>query len=193
MKTIEELEEEYKNFNIKSDFIQTKEDFILFLLIGVEDTYELEKDNNKEIKANKLAKWDAKVTALLMFNDASDEIEFLDEDNNILLEINKMVEDYRNMYIQIGSITNEDNYKELLKLVDFCTEYYNQHIDFFDSERDSLELMYTKGICMYNPKYSDNRDVVMEFAQKKINGFDKNKVLVKGGFENDIRGNGRRI
>ena len=178
MKTIEEIEEEYRNFKLKSDFVKSKEDFILFLLIGMEDTYVLEEDNNREIRINNRNKLDAKIRKFLFFSDDNSEVDFFDQDNNILLEINKMVEDYRNMYAIMTEIVDEDNYKELVKLVDFCTEYYNYHIDFFDSERDSLEMA-MKGICMYNPKYSDNRDVVKEFVENKMREFDKDKILVK--------------
>ena len=178
MKTLEEIEEEYKNFQLKSDFIKSGEDLSLFLLVGVEDTYAIEDDNNKEIRANNRNKTLAKVGQFLLFSDDNSDVDFFEQDNEILFEINKLTEDYRNMYLRIIDLATDDNYSELTKLVDFCTEYYNYHIDYFESERDALE-MYMKGICMCNPKYSDNRTVINEFVDKKLRVYDKGKVLEK--------------
>ena len=173
MKTIEDLENEFNHFEIISDFVVSYKDFIAFMYLGLEETYSIEKDYKKEMKKLKMGEFKAKVLNVL-FQDS--ETEFYKYDENIILELTDMLYKYREFYEKIVTISNEDNYKELVKLVDFLSKYYNEHINYFECKRDKLE-MYLKRISMSNSKYEDNRDVLYEFADKKINIFDKEKSL----------------
>ena len=175
MKTIEDLENEYNHFETISDFVETYKDFIAFMYIGLEETYSIEKDYKKEMKKLKREEFIAKIVNVF-FHDS--EIDFYMYDENIILELTDMLYKHRGFYEKILTISNEDNYKELVKLVDFLSKYYNEHINYFECKRDKLE-MYLKRINMVNSKYDDNREVLYEFADKKINIFDKEKVYSK--------------
>ena len=179
MKTIEEIREEYKDFEIESSFITNAEELVAFLMVGIDDTYEIERDNNKEIRYNKMAEVEARIRNIFFFLFEEEEVEFYDEDNALLLECNKLVDYYRNLYQRIIDVADNDNYLELVKLVDFATKYYNEHIDYFDYQRDRLESL-LKGFSMYNPKYQDNRDVIKRFMDEKLSIYkSSNKELVR--------------
>lgn len=172
MKTVEDLDSEYEQFEIKSDFVVTYKDFIAFMYLGLEETYSIEKDYKKEMRKLKRDEIKAKILNLL-FQDS--EIDFYKYDENIILELTDMLYKYREFYEKILTISNEDNFKELVKLVDFLSKYYNDHINYYECKRDKLE-MYLKRINMSNSKYEDNREALYEFVNKKINLFDKEKV-----------------
>ena len=178
MKTIDEIKKEYEGFQIKSDFVTSKDELIAFLSVGIDDTYDIEKDNNKEIKLNKIAEIEARIRNIFFFIFEEEEVDFYAEDNSILSECNKLVYYYRSLYERIIELATDDNYLELLKLVDFATEYYNSHIDYFDYQRDKLETI-LKGFSMYNPSKQDNRSVLEEFIDEKLSVYDPNKQLVK--------------
>ena len=78
-----------------------------------------------------------------------------------------MIREYRSLFYRLVLIASEDSRLEIVKLVDFLGEYYNQHVDYFDHRRDQLEMAF-RGFQMYNSKYEDNREVVYQFADKKI-------------------------
>jgi len=178
MKTIEDIEKEYEGFQVKSDFITSLDEFVAFLLVGIDDTLEIEKDNRKEIRYNNIAKIESRIKNAIMFMFDCEEVNILDEDNEILGEISSLTGSYRSMYETMIDIADENNYQELVKLVDFATEYYNQHIDYFESQRDSLEMA-LRGISMYNPRYHDDRKVINEFINKKLSFYSNKTQLVK--------------
>ena len=178
MKTVKDIEKEYEGFQIKSNFIKSCEDLVAFLLVGIDDTYEIEKFNKKEILYNKFAQLETRIKNFIFLIFDMEEIDLFDEDNELLEESNKLVENYRETCERVIDVANDENYLELIKLIDFCTEYYNKHIDYFEFERDVLEMS-LKGISMYNPKYEDNRKVVEEFVDKKLSVYTNNKQLVK--------------
>ena len=152
MKKIEDIEKEYKEFQIKTDYIRDYKDFIAFMCLGLEETYEAEKDF-KGLDLN-----------------------YFKYDNNILIELMDMTLKYRKYFEDIIMVSTEKNYQQLLKIMDFLSKYYGEHIDYFEYKRDKLEK-YLQGIDMFNPKYEDNREVLYEFVDKKLSGLDKDKIL----------------
>ena len=176
MKTIENLENEYEKFVIKSDFVKTYKDFIAFMYLSLEETYSIEQDYKREMKTIKKDEFRAKLGNKLLFQ--NNDLSFYKYDREIILELTDMIFKYREFYERVLSVSNEDNYLKLVKLVDFINKYYDEHIYLYEFRRDRLE-MYLKGIDMSNSKYEDNREVLYEFADKKINVFDKEKVYSK--------------
>ncbi len=172
MKTITELEEEYEKFEIKSKHVNSLEEFLAFIIIGIDDTYEIEKDYKKEIKENKRWQLSAKIRNFFNFIFEEEEESFYDYDNQILDELTELITKYRNYFQRIIQIVNKDNYKELLKLVDFLCKYYGEEIDYYEYRRDELE-MELKGLNFCNSRYEDNQEVIDEFAEKILKSFEK--------------------
>lgn len=167
MKTLEEIEKEYEGFTPVSTFVTNRDELITFLGVGIDDTIEIERDYIKELRENKKDQIDAKIRNFFFFIFEQEEVEFYDEDNELIKELRCLVLKYRELYERMISIATDSNAQELVKLVDFLTKYYNDHIDYFEDERDRLELWY-KGIRMYNSRHQDNRKVIDEFADKKL-------------------------
>lgn len=172
MKTITELKEEYEKFEIKSKHVNSLEEFLAFIIIGIDDTYEIEKDYKKEIKENKRWQLSAKIRNFFNFIFEEEEESFYDYDNQILDELTELITKYRNYFQRIIQIVNKDNYKELLKLVDFLCKYYGEEIDYYEYRRDELE-MELKGLNFCNSRYEDNQEVIDEFAEKILKSFEK--------------------
>ena len=167
MKTLEHIEEEYRKFNLKSYFVTNLDELVTFLEIGLDDTFENEKDYLRELRENRRWKIDAVVRNFFFFLFEEEDVEFYDYDNQILKDVIRMIREYRSLFYRLVLIASEDSRLEIVKLVDFLGEYYNQHVDYFDHRRDQLEMAF-RGFQMYNSKYEDNREVVYQFADKKI-------------------------
>lgn len=178
MKKIEEIQEEYQEYKTQSTFVDTLEDFIAFLDIGIDESDVGISDFATEIHENK--KW--QVTAyfrnMLPFIFEQEDISFYDYDNELLLQGVALAGNQRNYFETMKNIATEENYKELLRLADFSTDYYNNHISYIETQRDVLEMNF-KGYNMCNSKYKDNRDIFHEFFMKKINELTPHKVVEK--------------
>lgn len=172
MKTREDLEKEYEEFQIKSDFVNSLDEFRVFLLVGIDDTFDIEKANKKEIMYNKLSSLKAQASNVINFLDEPIDVEFFALDNEILENVGDITVQFRNMYLRMVDIANGDNYLELLKLVDFCSTYYGKQIDYYEYLRDRLEMMY-RGIDYSNRKYDDNKDAILEFIKMMMSKYDK--------------------
>ena len=176
MKTLEKIEKEYKDFNIKSDYINSIEELEQFLFVGLFDADE-EVDIVKKYKKNNYKRIRiGKIYNLFSFNNKV-MIEFFEEDNKILDEFIKLAEDYRDYFANAIESVNKDNYKEILKLTDFSIDYYNQNIAYLEGKRDSLEYLF-KGIQYLSGK-EDNRSVIAEFQKKKLQELSNNKEVEK--------------
>ena len=167
MKTLEDIEKEYGEFEIKSNFVSNFDELITFLEIGLDDTFENEKDYVRELRENRRWRIDALVRNFFFFLFEEEDVEFYDYDNQILKDAIQMIREYRSLFTRMLVVASEENRLELIKLVDFLGDYYNRHVDYFDHRRDQLEMAF-RGFQMYNSKYEDNREVVYQFADKKI-------------------------
>ena len=174
MKTIKEIEKEYDSYQVESKFVTNYDELISFLLIGIDDTYAIEKECKKEYNQNRIWQIDGKIRNFLSFIFESEEVEFYDYDNSIIFSIIELIETYRTYFKKIINVANEDNYKELVKLTDFIAKYYGETIDYYEFERDRLEAAY-KGFQMSNSKYENNQKIISEFFNNKIQKYEKNK------------------
>ena len=179
MKKIDTIEKEYEEYKIKTTFLDSPEALASFVQVGIEDTINIEQELINEQKENKRWQLAGKIRNFFFFIFEEEEISFYDEDNEILQEGIDLTIRHRNFYTQLVDAITLDNYKELIKLCDFGTDYYNKHIEYFDSRRDSLESSY-KGFTYINSKAEDNIEVVFEFLDKKINELSKTKPVEKG-------------
>ncbi len=105
-------------------------------------------------------------------------IDTYDEDSQILEELTKLILSQKEKLERVNTIVTAKNFRELTKLVDFSYQYYNQHIDYFESRRDTLEYS-SCGITYYNSKYQNNITMVDEFFDIKLEEYQEDNVKKK--------------
>jgi flagellin-specific chaperone FliS len=179
MKTIEEIENEYKEFVPVSNFVDSLEEFNAFIDVGILDTIEQREELKEEIRVNK--KEEIKTQIINLFSILFNTVYYIDlyqKDNELIYEIIDLIDSYKNNFIRIKREACEDNYKELVKLIDFSCVYFNNHIDYYDDKRATLEFE-LKGIGYSNCKYENNIKVFQEFFDKKINELCKKQEKIK--------------
>lgn len=178
MKKLEEVKEEYKEYETQSTFVNTLEDFIAFLDVGIDESDVGVADFTTEIHENKKWQVAAFFRNMFPFIFEEEDISFYDYDNELLLQGVALAGNQRTYFETMKNIATEENYKELLRLADFSTDYYNNHISYIETQRDVLEMNF-KGYNMSNSKYKDNRDVFHAFFMEKINELTPHKVVEK--------------
>ena len=177
LKTVEIIKKEFEDYNTKTDFIHSLDDFKTYVEMGILDNYENMITLKKEKQANKRLKIIDKIRNFITFN-FYDETAFYDEDNEILDCCLTLIEKQNDYFLTILEIANDNNFKELLKLMDFSVEYYNKHLDYFEMRRDRLEYAY-RGITYSNSSYSDNRETFSNFFSQVINSLKQEKSMAK--------------
>ena len=178
MKTINEIKEEYKEYKTKSTFVNTLEDFIAFLDVGIDEADVGISDFTTEIHENKKWQVAAFFRNMFPFIFQEEDIEFYDYDNKLLLEGVASSANQKQYFEVMKNVATEDNYKELLRLTDFASDYYNSFIDYIESSRDILEMKF-KGYTMYNSRCTDNREPFHKFFIEEINKLTPHKVVEK--------------
>lgn len=177
MKRVEDIEKEYEEYKLKSNYVISAEDFAAFIEIGIDEIDEQTAAILNEIKINCKDERNAKIRNLFFGLFRIEEEDYYGEDNKILEELLDFISKYKEYYRKLSSIVTKENFQELTRLVDFACEYYNKHIDYFEYKRDILEYSY-KGIM-----YSENRvNLIKEFDEfftKKIAQYESGKKVVK--------------
>lgn len=179
MKTVDEIKKEFEIYKPNNEkLVDNLEGFNMYLMIGIDDLDATEEDYKKEIKENNNWQLRAKIRNFFFFIFQEEEVDFYDEDNEILLELIKLSTEHRNLFKKIQETVTEDNYMDLFKLVEFSTIYYGDAIDYFDFKRDRLEMA-LKGLYMCNSRYEDNTAKFYEFAYEYIKKYEDNKEKEK--------------
>lgn len=167
MKTLEQIEKEYQSFKPSSTHITSLKEFIAFIEVGIDDTYDIKKEAKKEIRLDRKYLLETKIRNFIIFLMAQEEVDFYEDDIDIMLEQIDLVNQYREMFMRMLLVSSEENVRELVKLTDFASVYYGQHIDYLEYQRDRLEMR-LKGFSLLNPKLEDNREVISEFVNQKL-------------------------
>lgn len=173
-KTKEDIKKEYIDFPIQTDVVDSLDEFLTFIEIGIDDTKEYERDYEKELKENKWWKLDAMIRNFFFFIFEQEEVELYDEDSEVLKSCIEVTRKYREFYERIQSIATEENFKELVRLVDFSCEYYEKQMDYYDYLRDSLDLN-ARGIRMYNSRYEDYKEPFFAFMEEEIKKWEEQR------------------
>lgn len=167
MKKIEEIEEEYKSFPIESKFVTSLDEFQGFIQVGIDDIEDAQADYKKELRENHLWQIEAKLRNIVSFIFQQEEEQLYEYDSDILKQVIVLTEQYKRYYQKLLELSNDQNYLELTKLVDFIADYYGRHMDYFQFLRDQLDAQ-AMGFNLYNPKMEDNREVVSQFMEFKL-------------------------
>lgn len=177
MNQIEIIQREYEEFVLKSNFVKNKEEFLLFIEVGLDNLDSQLIDILKEIKINCKIKNKEKIKNIILGLFKFEDLDFFDADNKILEEIIKYINTYKQYFTKLRNIVTEENFQELTRLVDFASVYYNKHLDYFEYKRDILEYSY-KGIGS-SKKIANNFLEFDEFFNKEIAKYSLNKAVEK--------------
>lgn len=169
-----DLEKEYKGFTIKSTYINNVDSCLEFIEDMKHDIEGCKYITRKEIKENKRWKLEVKIRNYFLAIFGEQEIDVYDEDTSILNEILQIDEEYLEFYKKVIYLINENNFKELLKLVEFANMYYEIHIDLLERQREMIELE-LRGIHMISPNNADKRNDITEFLSYKLNMIEDGK------------------
>lgn len=178
MKTLNDIEKEYSEFNIRIDTITSFEEFETWIQIAFMDIKENIKVLTMDYKNNRNAKILGSIRNLLPFLYEYEDTSFYDKDNEYVEEAFLLNKLYENYFKQIYYYSSNYNYNEMAKLADFMMVYYDRNTDYIYGKRDELE--YTKrGYSCFNNKDEDNVEVLHEFFINKINEFKELKGIEK--------------
>ena len=175
MKTLQEIEEEYKRYPGKTGVIHSLDDFLTFMEIGMDDTEEYQKDYEKELKDAERQRKKEKFYHFFLLSNYSVELDQIyDLDREILKKCISYTKEIGKYYRKIYSIATEDNYRELTRFVDFISDYYLSQTGYYDYERDQLDL-FVRGISLYDPRYENTRDEFLKFLDKRMKELETKK------------------
>ncbi len=178
MKTLEMIEKEYEGYELQSTYVTDLKIFSIFIEAGMDTVEEELKVIQKVMKKNHRMKQQTKMLNYFSFFSQVEWEDTYTEDNQILEAIIKVILSQKEKYESVDSIVTDENFRELTRLVDFSCEYYNQHIDYFESRRDALKYSY-RGITYYDGKYQNNSMVFDEFFDKKLKEYQERNVKKK--------------
>lgn len=151
-----------------------------YLEINIEDIlHELAKNSRKtymEYLKNRVIYKIIKLTnRITRNNDGFDRI--LEEDCDYILELLIHIGDNSELFAEIKDAITEENYQELIKLVDFTVKKYDENSKHILGKRKTL-ITSLKGFSITNNS-SDSREETKEFVRRKINECIDNKHLEK--------------
>ena len=167
MKAIEDLEKEYEGFTKKSTAVTNLEEFLAFIDIEIDDYKYAEKDFKRELRENARWKLEAQIRNFFFFIFEEEEVDLYDLDTEIVLQCVTLVQKMEEYFRRIRGVATESNFGPLTKLVDFSNDQYYVQRDYYDYERDQLEFS-ARGIRMFNPKFEDRREALLEFLEKRV-------------------------
>ena len=167
MKTLQQIEREYESYHAKTDVVTNLDEFLSFIEIGIDDTKEYQKDYEKELKENHWWKLYEKIHNFFFFIIDEGLDDLYDSDSDILRKCIAFTQRIGEFYQRIKNVATCDNFLELVRLVDFSSDYYYAQTDYYDYVREQMDL-YIKGINMYHSKYEDNEEPFCEFMDQRI-------------------------
>lgn len=178
MKTIENIEKEYENYFPKKDIVKSLDQLLIYIEIKLDDIDINIKEEIKERRENTIMKLAGKIRNYMNFIFAEEEVDFYDEDNDIISECILLENKYKEYLKRIMNIANEDNFVELVKLIDFSFEYYKEHIGYLNGLRESLNYSYM-GFNYVDARYQDNRIIFDKFFSQIIKKYTPKKAIEK--------------
>ena len=171
MKTIEEIREKFKNYEVKSEyeiFRSSLKEFQTYIKCSILDAEQQIIECTSEIHANNKSKIIETIKSIFLLLEADTEL--MDEDNKILFE--ELQESYiqKDYFETMKHIVAEENYKELAKVASFAIDEYNIFIERAEALREVIDMR-AQGYNVYNSLCNlkeDNREVVHEFLLEKL-------------------------
>ena len=175
MKSVEQIKREYDLFDVKVDFDFSSED----VLAGIKKSISsLDRNKRNVVKTIIFNKCNKALNKLVNIFDSLDEY---DMDNNILSEEIDLGVIYKYYLNTLAEIVNNDNCKDIYKLLNFTINNYNDNLAYIEEKRDILEYQ-QKGIAyMGNGNFTDSIISFLEFFKEitSTENLDKDNIIIK--------------
>ena len=104
--------------------------------------------------------------------------DILRAEDEVYADMVDLVDDNLNLLIGITEIIDEDNYLELVKLVDFLVDQYLKNKEYYNSQLKVIDYA-TKGIVFVDNRKHNTHKMVKAFVTKKIIDMKAQKLLEK--------------
>lgn len=178
MKTIEELENEYNQYQVGNNEVDNYEDFydstnmtIESIIDNLSDTFTQTQENNKWKKISTFRN-------LLPIVSVKEDVSFYDYDNRILLEASDLLVHALEYCERIREVANNDNYLELNKLFNFLLDNYEDNINYLNDVRNNMTAEYVSEEFI-NSEFSRNLLEIHVFADKHISSYEPKKQYIR--------------
>ena len=147
MKSIEQLKDEYALFEVRQDLEYSFEAVLVCIKQSIYNLEKNKKDILKTIRANKRRKFLDRFTFATNLDDYEQDIAILREE----LDLGAI---YRYYFVTLAGIVNEDNKKDIYKLLNFTINNYNANLACLEEKRDILEYQ-QNGISYMGKELAD--------------------------------------
>ncbi len=137
---LEEVKEQYRCFEARNKFLKTLEDLSFMLDIKIDDLEEMLPIIRKTITANKRDKVGDSIRNIFALFLGLSDLEYYDEDNKLLEQANDLTLKWIEYYRILKNASDEVQVPELIRLMDFTSDYYDKNYDYLESRRKSLEF-----------------------------------------------------
>ena len=178
MKTFEEIEEQYSNYQVGENAIDDYEDFYAYISRVIDTISKHWEDTFNQISENNRWKKIGDIRNLFPFLFVQEDTTFYDYDNTILVEASDLLVHNLEYYERIRELATRENFIELNKLLNFLLDNYEESINYLNFKRDKLNAEF-KGADLVEPDYDYKFKLVDRFANEHISSFEDKKQLLK--------------
>lgn len=178
MKTLEEIKKEYEGYELESIFVTDLDGFLIFIGNGIKESERAMRAIQKCIKIDSRLQKLAKLRNHFPFLFRMEEVDIYEEDIQILEKELDFVLGYKEKFERLFPLATDKNFSEFTRLVDFSCLYYNQHVDYFQAERDRLNYSY-RGYTYHNDNCQNDIAVFDVFFNQKISEYSDEKAVEK--------------
>ncbi len=164
------IEEEYKKHEVPEDLKEKMVDPYV-LVLNIEDV------------VKRLIKEEAQILRTRRRNRLAQKISFFNTDilkaeDSVYNDMVKLIDENLDLLTSITELIDEDNYMELVKLVDFMVVQYLSNKEYYKSQLDGIDYA-TRGITYIDNRKNNNQKLVKAFVMKKIIDMKAQKLLEK--------------
>ena len=175
MKTIEDLEKQYEEFQIGEKSVTSFDGFNFYIHRVINDVENACDTTITQMEASRKWKKPSKLKSLLPKGFVKEAAEFYDFDNSILLGVSELLINNLEYFIKIRDAASEENFKELNKLTNFLLVTYQNDISYLNAQKESYI-----GNTLFDLEHENNMKVVDQFAKKHLAPYEvKAKQLIK--------------
>ena len=177
MKTAEDLEKQYQDFQMSENRITSYEDFNSYIHRVIEDVEKACDTTMRQIEESRNWKKPGRLKSLLPKGFVKEASEFYDYDVSILLGVSELLINNLEYLVKIRNAANKDNFQELNKLTNFLLVNYQSNISYLNAQKD----VYI-GSTLFDLEHENNMAIVEEFAEKHLAPYEvkeEHKKLIK--------------
>ena len=166
---LESLEKEYANYVVGENAVDNFDEFDLYLYKVTDgiDNY-LERAFN-QIQTNEKWQRRAKIRNKFPILFAKEGLEEYDYDNMILMEMSNLAIYNLDYFCSIRELANQDNFKELNKLINFLLDYIEKDNEYLELKRKTVD-----GNIKVDD-YDYNLELMNAFVNLKLSKLEKQK------------------